>query len=108
MGALSRYLLRVITDRRFNKIKSEIWELTGMLPSMGKRIRSIVHNIDEALKHFVIPGKLFEDLGLRYFGPVDGHNIAELIEVFKFVKSSTSGPVLVHVITTKGKGYSFR
>ena len=107
VGALSRYLLRVITDRRFNKIKSEIWELTGMLPSMGKRIRSIVHNIDEALKHFVIPGKLFEDLGLRYFGPVDGHNIAELIEVFKFVKSSTSGPVLVHVITTKGKGYSF-
>jgi 1-deoxy-D-xylulose-5-phosphate synthase len=107
VGALSRYLLRVITDRRFNKIKGEIWELTGMLPTMGKRIRSIVHNIDETLKHFVIPGKLFEDLGLRYFGPVDGHNIAELIEVFKFVKSSTSGPVLVHVITTKGKGYSF-
>jgi 1-deoxy-D-xylulose-5-phosphate synthase len=107
VGALSRYLLRVITDRRFNKIKSEIWELTGMVPSMGKRIRSIVHNIDETVKHFVIPGKLFEDMGLRYFGPVDGHNIAELIEVFKFVKSSTSGPVLVHVITTKGKGYSF-
>jgi 1-deoxy-D-xylulose-5-phosphate synthase len=107
VGALSRYLLRVITDRRFNKIKSEIWELTGLIPSMGKRIRSLVHNIDETLKHFVIPGKLFEDMGLRYFGPVDGHNIAELIEVFKFVKSSTSGPVLVHVITTKGKGYSF-
>jgi 1-deoxy-D-xylulose-5-phosphate synthase len=107
VGALSRYLMRVITDRRFNKIKSELWELTGHLSHVGKRIRSLVHNIDETLKHFVIPGKLFEDMGLRYFGPVDGHNIAELTEVLKFVKESTMGPVLVHVITTKGKGYGF-
>jgi 1-deoxy-D-xylulose-5-phosphate synthase len=107
VGALSRYLMRVITDRRFNKIKSEVWELTGHLSNVGKRIRSLVHNIDETLKHFVIPGKLFEDMGLRYFGPVDGHNIAEMTEVFKFVKESTIGPVLVHVISTKGKGYGF-
>jgi len=107
VGALSRYLLRVITDRRFNKIKSELWELTGHFSHVGKRIRSLVHNIDETLKHFVIPGKLFEDLGLRYFGPVDGHNIAEMIEVFRFVRESSGGPVLVHVISTKGKGYSF-
>jgi 1-deoxy-D-xylulose-5-phosphate synthase len=107
VGALSRYLLRVLTDRRFNKIKSEVWELTGYLSNVGKRIRSLVHNIDETLKHFVIPGKLFEDMGLRYFGPVNGHNIAEMIEVFKFVKESTVGPILVHVITTKGKGYGF-
>ena len=107
VGALSRYLLRVITDRRFNKIKSEVWELTGHLSNVGKRIRSLVQNIDEALKHLVIPGKLFEDLGLRYFGPVDGHNIAEMIEVFKFVRESAPGPVLVHVLSTKGKGYSF-
>jgi 1-deoxy-D-xylulose-5-phosphate synthase len=107
VGALSRYLLRVITDRRFNKIKSEIWELTGHLSNVGKRIRSLVHNIDETLKHFVIPGKLFEDMGLRYFGPVDGHNIAEMIEVFNFVRESAPGPVLVHVLSTKGKGYSF-
>ncbi len=107
VGALARYLMRVITDRRFNKIKSEIWELTGHLSNVGKRIRSLVHNIDETLKHFVIPGKLFEDMGLRYFGPVNGHSIAEMTEVFKFVKESTIGPVLVHVITTKGKGYGF-
>ena len=107
VGALSRYLLRVITDRRFNKIKSEIWELTGHFSNVGKRIRSLVRSIDETLKHFVIPGKLFEDMGLRYLGPVDGHNIAEMMEVFKFVKESTIGPVLVHVISTKGKGYGF-
>jgi 1-deoxy-D-xylulose-5-phosphate synthase len=107
VGALSRYLTRVITDKRFNKIKDEVWELTGRLAVFGKRIRSLVRSIDEAVKHFVIPGKLFEDLGMRYLGPVDGHNIAELVDIFKFVKENTDGPVLVHVITTKGKGYSF-
>jgi 1-deoxy-D-xylulose-5-phosphate synthase len=107
VGALSRYLTRVITDKRFKKIKDEVWELTGRLAVFGKRIRSLVKSIDEAVKHFVIPGKLFEDMGIRYFGPVDGHDIAKLLEVFDFVKENTSGPVLVHVITTKGKGYSF-
>jgi 1-deoxy-D-xylulose-5-phosphate synthase len=107
VGALSRYLTRVITDKRFNKIKDEVWELTGRLAVFGKRVRSLVHSIDEAVKHFVIPGKLFEDMGIRYFGPVDGHNIAQLVEVLKFVKNNTDGPVLVHVLTTKGKGYSF-
>ncbi len=107
VGALSRYLTRVITDRRFNKIKNEVWELLGNMSHVGKGIRSLVHNVDETLKRFVIPGKLFEDLGLQYLGPVDGHNIAEMIEVFQFVKSSLNVPVLVHVITQKGKGYSF-
>jgi 1-deoxy-D-xylulose-5-phosphate synthase len=107
VGALSRYLLRVITDKRYNKMKSELWQITGRLSHVGKKIQTMVHNIDDTLKHFVIPGKLFEDLGLRYFGPVDGHNIAELVEVFRFVRESVSGPALVHVITKKGKGYSF-
>jgi 1-deoxy-D-xylulose-5-phosphate synthase len=107
VGALSRYLTRVMTDKRYKKIKDEVWELTGRLAVFGKRIRSLVHSIDEAVKHFVIPGKLFEDMGIRYFGPVDGHNIEKLVEVFRFVKENTTGPVLVHVITTKGKGYSF-
>jgi 1-deoxy-D-xylulose-5-phosphate synthase len=107
VGALSRYLTMVITDKRFKKIKDEVWELTGRLAVFGKRIRSLVRSIDESVKHFVIPGKLFEDMGIRYFGPVDGHNISKLVEVFKFVKENTTGPVLVHVITTKGKGYSF-
>ncbi len=107
VGALSRYLTMVITDKRYKKIKDEVWELTGRLAVFGKRIRSLIRSIDESVKHFVIPGKLFEDMGIRYFGPVDGHNIAKLVEVFRFVKENTFGPVLVHVITTKGKGYSF-
>jgi 1-deoxy-D-xylulose-5-phosphate synthase len=107
VGALSRYLTRVITDKRYKKIKDEVWELTGRLATVGTRIRSLVRSIDETVKHFVIPGKLFEDMGIRYYGPVDGHNISELLEVFRFVKNHTKGPVLVHAITTKGKGYRF-
>ncbi len=107
VGALSRYLTRVITDKRYNKLKDEVWELTGKLNTFGKRIRSLMRSIDETVKHFVIPGKLFEDMGMRYFGPIDGHNIKELVEILKFVNENTDGPVLVHTITTKGKGYSF-
>jgi 1-deoxy-D-xylulose-5-phosphate synthase len=107
VGALSRYLLRVITDKRFNKIKKDVWEMLGHMSHVGKGIRSLVHSVDETLKHFVIPGKLFEDLGLRYFGPVDGHNITEMIEVFQFVRHSVAEPSLIHIITKKGKGYPF-
>jgi 1-deoxy-D-xylulose-5-phosphate synthase len=105
VGALSRYLTRVITDKRYNKIKTEIWDRLGNT-GVGKGIRSIVSSIDEVVKHLVIPGKLFEDMGLRYLGPIDGHNISEMIDVFRFVKNA-NGPQLVHVVTKKGKGYSF-
>jgi 1-deoxy-D-xylulose-5-phosphate synthase len=107
VGALSRYLTRIITDTRYDRIKKDVWELLGRMATVGRRIRTLVHDLDDALKHVVIPGKLFEDMGLRYFGPVDGHNIAEMVEVFRFVRKHARGPVLVHVITRKGKGYSF-
>jgi len=107
VGALSRYLTRVITDKNFNRIKSDIWGLLGHFSNVGKGIRSIVRNVDDTLKHLVIPGKFFEDMGLRYLGPVNGHDIKEMNEVFKFCRDNTSGPVLVHVQTKKGKGYSF-
>ncbi len=106
VGALSRYLTRMITDTRYDRMKKDVWELLGRL-DVGKRIRTLVRDVDDALKHFVIPGKLFEDMGLRYFGPVDGHNVGELVEVFNFVREHAKRPVLVHVITKKGKGYSF-
>ena len=105
VGALSRYLTRVITDKNYNKIKTEIWERLGNT-GVGKGIRNIVRSIDDVVKHMVIPGKLFEDMGIRYLGPIDGHNISEMLDVFRFVKNA-NGPQLVHVITKKGKGYSF-
>ncbi|MBN1131384.1 MAG: 1-deoxy-D-xylulose-5-phosphate synthase [Chitinispirillaceae bacterium] len=107
VGALSRYLTRVITDKRYHKIKSEIWDMLGTLPGVGKSIRNVVHSIDDSLKHLLIPGKLFQDMGIQYLGPINGHNINEMIEVFKAVQQFSRTPVLVHVITTKGKGVSF-
>ncbi len=106
VGALSRYLTMMLTDKRYNKIKKEVWNrLSGS--NVGKSILNIVSSIDDALKHIVIPGKLFEDMGLRYFGPVDGHDISGLIDIFKSVKDLSDTRVLVHVITKKGKGYRF-
>jgi 1-deoxy-D-xylulose-5-phosphate synthase len=107
VGAMSKYLTRLITDTRYDKVKRDVWELLGRIAGVGKKIQSLMRDVDDTLKHFVIPGKLFEDMGLRYFGPVDGHNINEMIEVFRFVKEHSTGPVLVHVLTKKGKGYSF-
>lgn len=106
VGALSRYLTRVLTDKRYTKIKTEIWSRLGG-SNVGKSIRSIVKGIDDAVKHAVIPGKLFEDMGLRYLGPVNGHNISEMIDVFRSVKEQPDLPQLVHIITKKGKGYRF-
>ncbi|MCX7727760.1 MAG: 1-deoxy-D-xylulose-5-phosphate synthase, partial [Chitinispirillaceae bacterium] len=71
VGALSRYLTRVITDKRYAKLKADVWELLGH-SSVGKSIRSAVQLLDNAVKHVLIPGKLFEDMGIRYLGPVDG------------------------------------
>ncbi|MGA2506900.1 MAG: 1-deoxy-D-xylulose-5-phosphate synthase [Chitinispirillaceae bacterium] len=107
VGALSRYLTRVITDKRYYKIKSEIWDMLGTLSNVGKGIRSVVHSIDDSLKHLLIPGKLFQDMGIRYLGPINGHNISEMVEVFKSLMQFSKGPALVHIITRKGKGYSF-
>ncbi|MBN1576054.1 MAG: 1-deoxy-D-xylulose-5-phosphate synthase [Chitinispirillaceae bacterium] len=106
VGALSRYLTRVLTDKRYTRIKTEIWDRLGG-SSVGKSIRSIVKSIDDAVKHIVIPGKLFEDMGIRYLGPVDGHDIPAMIEIFRSVKEQPLLPQLVHVITKKGKGYCF-
>jgi len=107
VGGLSSYLTKVISDKRYNQIKKEVWDLLGMLSGMGKTIRKTVKTIDDAVKHFIIPGKLFEDFGLRYFGPVDGHNIEEMVDLFQSIKESAKGPNLIHVITKKGKGYSY-
>ncbi|MBN1982053.1 MAG: 1-deoxy-D-xylulose-5-phosphate synthase [Chitinivibrionales bacterium] len=107
VGALSRYLTRIITDKRFNKLKTDVWELLGNMSHVGMRIRSMVQNFDEIMKRLVTPGKFFEDMGLRYIGPVNGHNINELIDILTFTKQIASGPVLIHILTKKGKGYSF-
>ena len=104
VGALSHYLTKVVTNPLYNRVRDKIWELTGILPGIPKKVlRRIAHTIQEGLKHFLVPGMIFEELGIRYFGPIDGHNMDEMLEAFQNLKG-VSYPAVVHVLTRKGIG----
>ncbi len=103
VGAMSRYLTGIMTDEKFNKLRNEIWELTGRFKRRDK-IRATISNIEDSVKGLLVPGMLFEKLGFRYFGPIDGHDLELLIKTLQRMKN-LSGPILLHVVTTKGKGY---
>ena len=102
VGALSHYLTRVVTNPTYNRIRNDIWEISGKLP-LSAHIRKIMRKTEEGIKGYLTPGALFEELGLRYIGPIDGHDLSELFRTFKAVKEMNT-PVLVHVYTHKGKG----
>ncbi len=104
VGALSKYLTKVVTSPVYNRMRNDIWNVTGKAPSFISRIvRKLLRKTEEGVKGFFTPGALFEELGLRYIGPVNGHNLDELLRTFKAVKKMPN-PVLVHVYTKKGKG----
>ncbi len=105
VGGISRYLRKISMTPAYNELKNDVWNLLGKLPPrLSGRARELVRKIKEGLKTLFVPNILFEELGFRYIGPVDGHNLEELIEVFNAVKN-LQGPILVHVLTEKGKGY---
>lgn len=104
VGAISKYLTGIISNPIYNRIKNEIWDITGKFDGMGSIIRKTARKMEESMKAFITPGVLFERLGFRYLGPVDGHNIAGLVHLFREVKKF-KGPILVHLLTKKGKGY---
>ncbi len=104
-GAMAGYLNRMITGKMYNRLRADAWNLLGLLPEdLSGRSRVAARKLQEGLKNLVVPSILFEELGFRYVGPVDGHNLAELIDTFKRVRQ-LRGPVLMHVVTRKGKGY---
>ncbi|MBI5475022.1 MAG: 1-deoxy-D-xylulose-5-phosphate synthase [Ignavibacteriae bacterium] len=102
--AISNYFTQLIANPSYNRFKANVYELTGKLDTWGDRIRRVAARLEEGVKVIVTPGMLFEALGFRYFGPINGHNIAQLVEIFRDVKEYR-GPILVHVTTQKGKGY---
>jgi 1-deoxy-D-xylulose-5-phosphate synthase len=104
MWAISNYFTEVIANPKYNKFKANVWDLTGKLDSVGDRLRRITARVQEGIKVVITPGILFEALGFRYFGPVNGHNIPQLVKIFNYVKD-LHGPILIHVQTRKGKGY---
>jgi 1-deoxy-D-xylulose-5-phosphate synthase len=104
-GAMSAYLNRMITGGMYNRMRADVWNLLGLLPKdMSGRARAAARKIEEGMKNLVVPSLLFEELGFRYVGPVDGHNIPELVHTFRRI-GSFRGPVLVHVVTKKGRGF---
>ena len=104
VGALSRYLTRLRTEPVYSRGKEEIEQLLRRIPSIGPAVVKAVERVKDSLKYLVVPGMFFEELGFRYLGPVDGHDIPEMISVFEQART-VRGPVLVHAITQKGKGY---
>jgi 1-deoxy-D-xylulose-5-phosphate synthase len=105
VGALSSYLNRLMTGQFANRFRNEIKNfLESLPPRIGKKLLRFAKHAEESLKGLLIPGLLFEELGLQYIGPIDGHRMDYLIETFQNIKK-LRGPILVHVITQKGKGY---
>ncbi len=104
VGALSRHLNKIITNPFYNHVRKDIESLLKKMPKVGERMVSYAKRVDEGLKNLLVPGLLFEELGFRYFGPLDGHNIEGLVQILKNV-AKIKGPILLHVVTKKGKGY---
>ncbi len=102
--AISNYFTELIANPSYNRLKTNVYEFTGKLETWGDRIRKVASRLEEGIKVVITPGMLFEALGFRYFGPINGHNISQLVRIFQEVKNF-HGPILVHTITEKGKGY---
>lgn len=106
VGALKEYLTDIRTSHTYNKVKDDVWNLLGKMSKFGKSAQEIVSKIENGLKATLLKqSNLFESLNLRYFGPIDGHDIGYLTTVLNDLKD-IPGPKILHCITTKGKGYS--
>ncbi len=105
-GAISYYLTKFITSPLVNKPKEEFVEILKKIPSIGKEVLKLTKEIEKKTKFLIVPGVFFEKLGIRYFGPIDGHDLPQLIEILENIKEINE-PLVLHIITKKGKGYSF-
>ncbi|MBM3253817.1 MAG: 1-deoxy-D-xylulose-5-phosphate synthase [Candidatus Omnitrophica bacterium] len=106
VGAMSRYLNRIVTSPIYNRIKKDVETLMRRIPKLGFRVVRAARRLEEGLKNLLVPGIIFEELGFRYFGPIDGHDIGLLIKTLQNIKTLNS-PIFLHLVTKKGKGYEF-
>jgi len=105
VGAIARYLTRLSSSPTYRRLETDVWELLGKVPAGGKA-RKLVSRIKEGMKNLMVPNILFEELGFKYYGPIDGHELTTLVEVLKQLQD-VKGPVLLHTLTRKGKGYKY-
>jgi len=105
VGALKDYLTDITTSKTYNRLKDDVWNLLGKLSHFGKNAQEIVSKVENGIKATLLSqSNLFESLNLRYFGPVDGHDVDHLVAVLKDLKD-IKGPKILHCVTVKGKGY---
>ncbi|MBN1404965.1 MAG: 1-deoxy-D-xylulose-5-phosphate synthase [Candidatus Omnitrophica bacterium] len=104
VGAYSKYLNRVITNPIYNRIRKHMQDVVKKIPKVGSTAFNAARRLEEALKTILVPGIIFEEMGVRYFGPVDGHNTTALLGILKNVIPMKE-PRIIHVVTKKGKGY---
>ncbi len=106
IGGMNRFLGKLRTKRTYTKSNNYIKKITNKIPVIGKPTVKVISRFKRSIKQLIIPKMYFEDIGFTYLGPVDGHNIERLENIFKLSKR-VAGPVLIHVLTKKGKGYKF-
>lgn len=106
VGGLSKYLRKIRTEPFYFKVKEDLDIILNKIPAIGKSAAKALGKVKGSVKYMIMPGILFEELGFKYFGPIDGHDLVELIEVLTRAKAM-KGPILLHVCTQKGKGYTF-
>jgi 1-deoxy-D-xylulose-5-phosphate synthase len=106
VGALSSYLNRIMTGQTVTRIRNEVKTFLKSVPGIGEQMLKFSRQVEESLKTFFVPGAIFEELGFTYVGPLEGHHIDHLIKTLDNVRK-LEGPVLVHVVTQKGKGYKY-
>ena len=106
VGGVARYLGKIRTSAKYTGLKEKVQDLLNAIPVIGRRIVNAIRRSKDSIKSLVVPGMLFENMGITYLGPVDGHDIPLMLRTFKQA-SQVKGPVLVHVITQKGKGYKY-
>jgi 1-deoxy-D-xylulose-5-phosphate synthase len=105
VGALKDYLTDITTSRTYNRLKDDVWKLLGKLSTFGKSAQEIVSKVENGIKSTLLSqSNLFEALNLRYFGPVDGHDVDHLVAILNDLKA-IKGPKILHCVTVKGKGY---
>lgn len=104
VGGMSKYLSKLRVDPKYNKFKEGFDFTVRKIPGVGKEMANSIEKIKGGIKQLIVPGMLFEDMGIKYLGPIDGHNIKELTEVFSMARKIKES-VIIHVVTKKGKGY---
>lgn len=105
VGALARNLNRLIANERYNRLKARLRHGIARIPLVGPPLHAVIHRLESAIKSLLVPGVIFEQLGLRYIGPIDGHDLPELLRTFDAVRNLHE-PLVVHVLTAKGYGYT--